>query len=156
MTELEDIRTGSHCVFAMHVYLVFVTKVRHKVFGDRHLSWMEQVMRNVCADFEAELIEFNGENNHVHLARPLPTQNGRDPPGQRPQARVLPQTAVGVPDLERPYYRANIGVLSAGRRSNDRRCGKLRGPRVPTRATARTGTARLGRDVQPPYGGARR
>ncbi len=24
-------------------------------------------MRAVCADFETELIEFNGENNHVHL-----------------------------------------------------------------------------------------
>ena len=24
-------------------------------------------MRAVCADFEAELREFNGENNHVHL-----------------------------------------------------------------------------------------
>ncbi|MEU8661304.1 hypothetical protein [Actinoplanes philippinensis] len=23
--------------------------------------------RDVCADFEAEPIEFNGENNHVHL-----------------------------------------------------------------------------------------
>ena len=24
-------------------------------------------MRAVCADFETELVEFNGENNHVHL-----------------------------------------------------------------------------------------
>ncbi|GAA5007792.1 hypothetical protein GCM10023317_43340 [Actinopolymorpha pittospori] len=24
-------------------------------------------MRDVCADFQAELVEFNGENNHVHL-----------------------------------------------------------------------------------------
>ncbi len=51
----------------MHVHLVFVTKFRHKVFGDRHLSRMEQIMRDVCRDFEAELVEFNGENNHVHL-----------------------------------------------------------------------------------------
>ncbi|MBE1557273.1 putative transposase [Nonomuraea africana] len=24
-------------------------------------------MRNVCADFECELVEFNGEHDHVHL-----------------------------------------------------------------------------------------
>jgi REP-associated tyrosine transposase len=51
----------------MHVHLVFVTKFRHKVFTDRHLTRMEQIMRDVCTDFEAELVEFNGENNHVHL-----------------------------------------------------------------------------------------
>jgi putative transposase len=47
--------------------LVFVTKYRHKVFSDRHLTRLEEVMRAVCADFETELAEFNGENNHVHL-----------------------------------------------------------------------------------------
>jgi putative transposase len=28
---------------------------------------MEEIMRSVCADFECELVEFNGEDNHVHL-----------------------------------------------------------------------------------------
>jgi putative transposase len=28
---------------------------------------MEEVMRAVCADFEAELVESNGESNQVHL-----------------------------------------------------------------------------------------
>ncbi|RKN22237.1 IS200/IS605 family transposase [Micromonospora musae] len=67
MPDIDDIRTGRHCVFAMHVHLVFVTKFRHNVFADRHLTRMEAIMRDVCADFEAELIEFNGANNHVHL-----------------------------------------------------------------------------------------
>jgi putative transposase len=67
MTELEGIRTGRRCVFALHAHLVFVTKFRHRVFGDRHLARMEEIMRAVCADFETELVEFNGENNHVHL-----------------------------------------------------------------------------------------
>ena len=63
----EDIRTGRHCVFALHAHLVFVTKYRHPVFTDRHLFRLEEIMRDVCADFEAELVEFNGESNHVHL-----------------------------------------------------------------------------------------
>jgi putative transposase len=91
----------------MHVHLVFVTKFRHNVFGDRHLSRMEQIMRDVCADFEAELVEFNGENNHVHLLVNHP-----------PKVAVarLVNSLKGVssrrlrqefPDLARHYYRAN-------------------------------------------------
>ena len=67
MTELANIRTGRHCVFVLHAHLVFVTKFRHKVFADRHLTRLEEIMRAVCADFECELVEFNGEDNHVHL-----------------------------------------------------------------------------------------
>jgi putative transposase len=31
------------------------------------LRFREQVMRKVCGDFEADLPEFNGEADHVHL-----------------------------------------------------------------------------------------
>ena len=51
----------------MHAHLVFITKYRHPVFTAAHLDRTEQIMRDVCDDFEAELVEFNGEPNHVHL-----------------------------------------------------------------------------------------
>lgn len=51
----------------MHVHLVFVTKNRRGVFNDEMLTRCEEVMRKVCEDFEAELKEFNGERDHVHL-----------------------------------------------------------------------------------------
>ncbi|MGW3451827.1 IS200/IS605 family transposase, partial [Streptomyces sp. NPDC001076] len=54
-------------MFRMHVHLVFVTKYRHKAFTGGHLTRCEEIMRAVCEDFEAELVEFNGETNHVHL-----------------------------------------------------------------------------------------
>jgi len=61
------IRHGRHCVFMMHVHLVFVSKYRKKLFTKEILSFMESVFRDVCHDFEAELKEFNGEGDHVHL-----------------------------------------------------------------------------------------
>jgi putative transposase len=67
MADYGDIRTGRRCVFVLHAHLVFVTKYRHKVFTDTHLTRLEEVMRAVCGDFECELVEFNGEANHVHL-----------------------------------------------------------------------------------------
>ncbi len=67
MTDARDIRTGRHCVFMLHAHLVFVTKYRGKIFSARHLKTLEQLFRKVCEDFEVELIEFNGESDHVHL-----------------------------------------------------------------------------------------
>ncbi|EFL37306.1 ISSoc3, transposase [Streptomyces griseoflavus Tu4000] len=37
------------------------------MFDDEMLTRCEQIMRKVCEDFEAELKEFNGERDHVHL-----------------------------------------------------------------------------------------
>lgn len=51
----------------MHVHLIFVTKYRRNVFKKEHLEAMQLVLVNVCRDFEAELVEFNGEHDHVHL-----------------------------------------------------------------------------------------
>jgi putative transposase len=51
----------------MHVHLVFVTKYRRGVLDDEMLRVCEDTMRKVCEDFEAELREFNGEDDHVHL-----------------------------------------------------------------------------------------
>jgi putative transposase len=62
-----DYRRGRHVVSALHVHLVFVTNYRHGVFDDDMLRFCEQVMRKVCKDFEADLREFNGEADHVHL-----------------------------------------------------------------------------------------
>ena len=56
----------------MHAHLVFVTKFRHAVFTNAHLTRLEAIFRDVCADFECELVEFNGEANHVHLLVTFP------------------------------------------------------------------------------------
>lgn len=62
-----DLRHDRHCVFALHVHLVFVTKFRRNVFKREHLESMHKILTNVCESFEAELVEFNGEHDHVHL-----------------------------------------------------------------------------------------
>jgi putative transposase len=106
MADDPGVRTGRHCVFALHAHLVFVTKYRHRVFDDHHLTRLEEIMRAVCVDFEAELVEFNGEADHVHLLVNFP-----------PKVAVsrLVNSLKGVssrrmrqefPDLVRHYWRA--------------------------------------------------
>ena len=51
----------------MHVHLVFVTKYRKKVFTGQVMRELKMIFASVCKDFEAVLIEFDGEGDHVHL-----------------------------------------------------------------------------------------
>ncbi len=67
MNQSTDIRTGRHCVFKLHVHLVFVTKYRQKVFTNKILKDLEAIFKDVARNFETELIEMNGETEHVHL-----------------------------------------------------------------------------------------
>ena len=62
-----DIRTGRHVVFCLHAHLVFTTKRRGKVLTKAHLERLHTIFASVCADFDVELREFNGESDHVHL-----------------------------------------------------------------------------------------
>jgi len=67
MTETTEIRSGRHCTFLMHVHLVFVAKYRKTLFTQSHFETMSNVFNKICNDFEAELVEFDGEGDHVHL-----------------------------------------------------------------------------------------
>ena len=67
MKKETEIRTGRHVVFNLHVHLVFVAKYRRKVFTKEILDDMRGIFESVCNDFEAQLVEFDGENDHVHL-----------------------------------------------------------------------------------------
>ncbi|MBR7674585.1 IS200/IS605 family transposase [Streptomyces daliensis] len=61
------VRRGRHVVHRLHAHLVFVTRHRGTVFNDEMLTRCEEIMRKVCDDFEADLTEFNGGEDHVHL-----------------------------------------------------------------------------------------
>jgi putative transposase len=66
MQKETDIRRGRHCVFSLHIHLVFVTKYRRDVFTKATLDDLRQIFTKVFADFEAQLVEFDGEDDHVH------------------------------------------------------------------------------------------
>lgn len=67
MSDHNQIRRGRHCVFKMHVHLVFVTKYRRRVFDGDAIDRLHTIFTKVCGDFEAQLIEMDGEDDHVHL-----------------------------------------------------------------------------------------
>lgn len=101
------IRKGRHCVFALHAHLVFVTKYRHKVFSDTHLRRMEEILREVATDFECEIVEFNGEANHVHLLVTFPPKVALSRLVNSMKGVTSRRLRQEFPDLTRHYWRAN-------------------------------------------------
>jgi len=67
MDNKQALRLGRHCVFALHVHLIFVTKYRRKVFDGDAIDRLKAHFLRVCGDFESRLVEMNGEADHVHL-----------------------------------------------------------------------------------------
>ena len=67
MSDDNDIRHGRHCVFKMHVHLVFVAKYRRRVFDGDAINRLRTIFTKVCADFDAQLIEMDGEDDFPAL-----------------------------------------------------------------------------------------
>lgn len=74
MMKTTDFRRGRHCLTQLHVHWVFVTKYRRGVLDGSILRDLERIFRSVCKDFECDLKEFNGEDDHVRLLVEYPTK----------------------------------------------------------------------------------
>jgi putative transposase len=74
MRKDDDYRRGRHVVSALNVHLVFVTKYRRGVLNGEHLDTLREVFARVCADLGADLVEMDGEDDHVHLLVAYPPQ----------------------------------------------------------------------------------
>ena len=86
--------------------MVFVTRYRHNVFGDSHLQRLEEVFRPVCEDFECQLVEFNGEANHVHLLVNFPPKVALSKLVNSLKGVSSRRMRQEFPELARHYWRA--------------------------------------------------
>lgn len=63
----QSYQRARHSVSSLHTHLVFVTTYRRAVLTDDMLTFTEHTMGSVCDELSADLVEFNGEADHVHL-----------------------------------------------------------------------------------------
>ena len=54
-------------VYLLTVLLVFVTKYRRKIFKKEHIQKLESIFKSICDTRGCIIVEFNGEDDHVHL-----------------------------------------------------------------------------------------
>ena len=56
-----------HCTYRLQYHLVMVTKYRRKCITKPMLSRLDEIARATTEKWEGEVLEFNGEPDHVHL-----------------------------------------------------------------------------------------
>jgi len=113
-------RRARHSVWLLHAHLVFVTKYRRPVFTDAMLTYCEHTMRAACADLDAELVEFNGETDHVHLLVSYPPHSRS--PHSSSDSKAVPLTRYGAntpapvsaPSHERTLWSPSYLAVSCG------------------------------------------
>lgn len=62
-----DYRAGRHVVYDLNVHVVLVTKYRKNAITDRVRELLIATTREVCERHGAELLEADGEADHLHL-----------------------------------------------------------------------------------------
>ena len=62
-----DFVSKGRSVSDLKVHLVLVTKYRRKAFTAEMLARLNVVMEELLEKWDCKLIEFNGEEDHVHL-----------------------------------------------------------------------------------------
>ncbi len=56
-----------HSVTCLVVHLVFTTKYRRKLFDGYMIEQLQEIFESACEKLECELLEMDGEQDHVHL-----------------------------------------------------------------------------------------
>ena len=60
-------KSSSHAVFPIRLHLVLVTKYRRKVLTEEMRAFMKETFVDILDSRRCHLIEFGGEDDHVHL-----------------------------------------------------------------------------------------
>jgi putative transposase len=62
-----SLKRGFRNVYDLNIHLVLVTKYRKKVINQAMLSRLNEIFESTVQKWRCELVEFNGEPDHVHL-----------------------------------------------------------------------------------------
>jgi putative transposase len=64
---LADFLRRRHSVSKLVVHLIFTTKYRRKLFDGRMIEQLREAFGSAASKLECEIIEMDGEPDHVHL-----------------------------------------------------------------------------------------
>lgn len=63
----KDFVSSARSVSDLKAHLVLTTKYRRKVFTGAMVKRLSEIFSDLCQKWDCKIIEFNGEDNHVHL-----------------------------------------------------------------------------------------
>lgn len=100
-------RTGRHCVFVLHCHLIFITRYRGKVFNAAQLATLERIIRNVCGQFECEVVDFNEKSDHVHMLLNFPPKVAISKLVNRLKGASSRRMKLHHPELHKPAWKSD-------------------------------------------------
>jgi putative transposase len=62
-----DFVSSARCISDMKAHLVLTTKHRRRVLSGAMRTRLGEIIGDLCEKWDCKLIEFNGEDNHIHL-----------------------------------------------------------------------------------------
>jgi len=68
----QDLKTLFHCTYSTNYHLVMVTKYRKECIMPEMLEKLKEISARILTTWEGELLEFNGEADHIHLLISIP------------------------------------------------------------------------------------
>jgi len=68
----QDLKTLFHCTYSINYHLVMVTKYRKECIMPEMLEKLKEISARILTTWEGELLEFNGEADHIHLLISIP------------------------------------------------------------------------------------
>ena len=108
MEQDSGIRRSRHCVFKMHVHLVFLAKYRRRVFDAAAIEALRSIFTEVCGKFRATLLEIDAEEDHVHLLLEYPPKvsvSSLVNSLKGVSSRLLPERR---PDIRKRYWKGTL------------------------------------------------
>ena len=60
-------KKSAHSSYLIQAHIIFVTKYRERKFTSEMLDKMDFIIKRECLKLKSELVEFNGESDHVHM-----------------------------------------------------------------------------------------
>ena len=70
--DIQELRTLYNSTYSANYHLVLVTKHRRKCISPEMLVRLKKISTRIISTWEGELLEFNGESDHVHLLLSIP------------------------------------------------------------------------------------
>ena len=69
---MKDYRKSSHCIYDLKYHLVWITKYRKPILGGEIGKRVREVVRQICASLDVEIIKGNIRQDHVHMLVSVP------------------------------------------------------------------------------------
>lgn len=99
------LKHGRHSVFLLHVHLVFVTKYRRQIFDNAAIASLQTIFSEVCTALSVDLLEMDGEREHVHLLLNYPPRVAISNLVKRLKGISSNRLRKERPDIARRYFK---------------------------------------------------